>query len=243
MTRSLEPQPGWNSRSLKVAAAQVGAVQVGTKKKEIVDRLTKLLQQAIFQGVHLVVFPETAFTTYVPRLMNITNEYRETFFEQGDDITENEDVAPLFSLAAEHKVDLYIGYNERTPDGQHFNTCIYFSGHKGKPIRKYRKAHLSGPGSPSGSMETPNYLEAKAYDEGTKEFKSFRVPYILDGTLRQATLANPAKVEGSGDPIVGMMISNDRHWAEAWRTYGKCHRNARRTTTLILSAQPSKPSN
>jgi predicted amidohydrolase len=31
---------------------------------------------------------------------------------------------------------------------------------------------------------------------------------------------DPAQTAGKGDPIIGMLICNDRRWAEAWRVYG-----------------------
>jgi len=31
---------------------------------------------------------------------------------------------------------------------------------------------------------------------------------------------NPSTTHGLGDPIIGMIICNDRRWAEAWRCYG-----------------------
>lgn len=49
-------------RMLRVAAAQVGRIDRGTPKKEVVARLTKLLEEAASKDVKLVVFPETTFS-------------------------------------------------------------------------------------------------------------------------------------------------------------------------------------
>lgn len=49
-------------RTLRVAAAQVGRVDRGTPKSEIVARLVKLLEDAASKDVKLLVFPETTFS-------------------------------------------------------------------------------------------------------------------------------------------------------------------------------------
>jgi hypothetical protein len=46
------------TRLLKVAAAQVGAVHRSTPRKEVLDRLISLLEQASKEQVQLVVFRE-----------------------------------------------------------------------------------------------------------------------------------------------------------------------------------------
>ena len=52
------------SRQITVAAAQVGAIHLETPKKEVVQRLSKLLQEAKSKKVQLVVFPECTLTTF-----------------------------------------------------------------------------------------------------------------------------------------------------------------------------------
>jgi len=49
-------------RILRVAAAQVGRIDRGTNKQEVVARLVKLLEEAAAKKVKLAVFPETTFS-------------------------------------------------------------------------------------------------------------------------------------------------------------------------------------
>ncbi|KAF2773206.1 putative N-carbamoyl-D-amino acid hydrolase [Teratosphaeria nubilosa] len=70
------------SRRIKVAAAQVGAINRDTQKKEVVARLIGLLHSAAEQKVQLVVFPECTLTTFFPRHLFTSQEELDTFFER-----------------------------------------------------------------------------------------------------------------------------------------------------------------
>jgi predicted amidohydrolase len=210
-----------SQRTLKVAAAQVGAVHRNADKKETVQRLIKLLEQGISQGVQLVVFPETTFTTFFPRHLFTDQVELDAFFEKGDDITSNPDVAPLFMLAKENKVDLYIGYAERTDDGRGFNTCIYYSGRVGKVLSKYRKVHLPGTKEPFEDPKAINQLEKRYFEPGNLGFQAFRAPGLVKDAVKKGAETTGQSTTGKGDPILGMMICNDRRWPEAWRMYGE----------------------
>ena len=213
--------PSMSPRTLKVAAAQVGAVNRDADKKSTVGRMVKLLQDAISQSVQLVVFPETTFTTFFPRFLFTDSAELERYFEQGDDITSNEDVKPLFDLAREGKVDLCVGYAERTDDGRGFNTCIYYSGSLGKVLSKYRKTHLPGTKEPFPDPAAVNQLEKRYFLPGDTGFNAFRAPGLIPSSVKKSsTLADPQASLGQGDPILGMLICNDRRWPEAWRVYG-----------------------
>lgn len=207
-------------RVLKVAAAQVGAVNRDADKKETVQRMVKLLQDAISQGVQLVVFPETTFTTFFPRFLFEDPAELEKYFEQGEDISGNQDVAPLFELAKSSKVDMYVGYGERTSDGRGFNTCIYYSGREGKVLSKYRKVHLPGTKEPFPDPKAINQLEKRYFEPGNLGFKAFRAPGLIPDALKKEAAPGEAATAGKGDPIFGMMICNDRRWPEAWRMFG-----------------------
>jgi hypothetical protein len=50
------------TRNLRVAAAQVGRIDRGTNKQEVVARLMMLLEDAASKDVKLAVFPETTFS-------------------------------------------------------------------------------------------------------------------------------------------------------------------------------------
>ncbi|KAF2109728.1 carbon-nitrogen hydrolase [Lophiotrema nucula] len=208
-------------RTLKVAAAQVGSVDRNADKNETVQRMVKLLEEAISQNVQLVVFPETTFTTFFPRHLFEDPAELEKYFEQGDDITNNESVKPLFDLARSKKVDIYVGYAERTDDGRGFNTCIYYSGNAGKVISKYRKVHLPGTKEPFANPDAVNQLEKRYFEPGNLGFKAFRAPgLVVDAAKKDTASTDVKETLGKGDAIMGMLICNDRRWPEAWRMYG-----------------------
>ena len=54
-------------RTVTVAAAQMGPVQLDHDRESVVKRLLTLLQEAHGRGAELVVFPELALTTFFPR--------------------------------------------------------------------------------------------------------------------------------------------------------------------------------
>ena len=205
-------------RPLKVAAAQVGSVDRAAKRSDTLVRLIKLLEEAIAQGVQLVVYPETTFTTFFPRYLIHNSEELDSFFEEGDDITSNDNVKPLFDRAKSAKIDIYIGYGERCDDGATYNSCIYYSGSLGKTISKYRKVHLPGTVEPYPDPNAINQLEKRYFRPGNLGFEAFRIPHLLPDALKHDTSSGKDTV-GMGDPIAGMLICNDRRWPEAWRTY------------------------
>src|ERR1700744_3398587 len=105
------------ARKFKIAAAQVGAIDINTPKKEVIQRLISLLHQASEQKVQLVVFPECTLTTFFPRHLFRSQEELDKYFEHGDDITQSPDVKPLFDEARSHDVDCVLGYAEQTGEG------------------------------------------------------------------------------------------------------------------------------
>lgn len=124
------------SRWLKVAAAQLGAINEGTSREEVVDRMLALLDHAVRDGVEIVAYPELALTPYFPK--RIRDDY-EQFFE-----TEmpSKVVEPLFSRARETGITFHLGYAEK--DGErHYNTAILVDAN-GSVSAKYRKIHLPG---------------------------------------------------------------------------------------------------
>lgn len=212
-------------RILKVAAAQVGSVHLDSDRKDTLQRLVALLKSAAAHGVQLVVYPETAFTTFFPRHVFPDPAELEKYFESDDehgDITRNESVKALFDEARKYKIDISIGYAERAADGVGYNTCIYYSAREGRVIAKYRKIHLPGNKEPFTDPNAINQLEKKYFTPGDLGFKAFRVPDLVPDALKKNNHHDEAKgvAAGKGDPIMGMMICNDRRWAEAWRAYG-----------------------
>ncbi|PMD56472.1 putative N-carbamoyl-D-amino acid hydrolase [Hyaloscypha bicolor E] len=94
---------------------------------------------------------------------------------------------------------------------------VYYSASQGKVIAKYRKVHLPGTKEPFENPDAVNQLEKRYFEPGNLGFKAFRAPDLVLGAQKKgAGSVRP----GKGDPIMGMMICNDRRWAEGWRCYG-----------------------
>ena len=55
------------SRHLKIAAAQLGPLNLADTRTSATKRLVNLLREAHGMGAKFVVFPELAFTTFFPR--------------------------------------------------------------------------------------------------------------------------------------------------------------------------------
>ncbi|EME46626.1 hypothetical protein DOTSEDRAFT_43111 [Dothistroma septosporum NZE10] len=207
------------SRKITVAAAQVGAIDLGAEKQRTVQRLIKLLHEAAGRNVRLVVYPEATLTTFFPRHFVGSQEELDKYFEHGEDITQSRDVKPLFDAAKSHGIDIVLGYAERTPDGTGYNTSVYFSAAAGKVISKYRKVHLPGRVEPFEDPDATNQLEKRYFKPGNLGFKAFRAPGLVAGAVKQAHIKDGESSNGKGDPIMGMLICNDRRWPEAWRVY------------------------
>lgn len=194
-------------RSIRIAAAQVGAVHLKEARQKTLDRLIRLLEDAVSKGAQVVLFPECTFTTFFPRHFIADEAELEAFFEHGD-ITTAENTKPIFDKARGLGVDISIGFAEATDAGEHYNTCIYYHAKSGSILSKYRKIHLPGDYEPFPDPEATNQLEKRYFKPGNLGFEAFRVPDLIDATPER------------GEPIFGMMICNDRRWAEAWRCLG-----------------------
>ncbi|KAK4626727.1 N-carbamoyl-D-amino acid hydrolase [Fulvia fulva] len=206
-------------RKITVAAAQVGAIDLGADKKDTVERLIKLLREAAEKKVQLVVYPEATLTTFFPRHFIESQEELDKYFEHGEDITQSPDVKPLFDEAKSCGIDIVIGYAERTPDGTGYNTSVYFSAAAGKVISKYRKVHLPGRVEPFEDPNATNQLEKRYFKPGDLGFEAFRAPGLVNDAVKKADIKEGESTDGKGDPIMGMLICNDRRWPEAWRVY------------------------
>lgn len=197
-------------RTLRVAAIQVGAIHRTTTLPEVLGRLSALLEKAASLGVKLAVFPETTLSTFFPRYYITDDAELASFFlkEPVDGISQaTTELKAFFARAKELGVDVEIGYGEETVEGERYNTASYVSAAKGATIGKYRKVHLPGTVEPfSKDPLVTNQLEKRYFRPGNFGFKAFRAPGLFK--------------EGVKTPIVGMLICNDRRWAEAWRVYG-----------------------
>lgn len=71
--------------------------------------------------------------------------------------------------------------------------------------------------NPFGNPDAVNQLEQRYFEPGNLGFKAFRTPGLIAETQKKGV--DKAEI-GKGDPIMGMMICNDRRWPESWRCYG-----------------------
>ncbi|EIM80356.1 N-carbamoyl-D-amino acid hydrolase [Stereum hirsutum FP-91666 SS1] len=199
-------------RPLRVASAQVGHIDLTTPRSSILSRLISLLDQAAAQSVQLVVFPETTFTTFFPRYFlgeaELGSYYeRDGFLEGG----ENNVLRTFVCHAGKLGLDVVVGYAESTPDIEALRKGLYTPSSAPLPpvLSKYRKVHLPGTYEPfSTDPKTTNQLEKRYFRPGDLGFEAFRAPGLK------------AKWPPAQSPIVGMLICNDRRWAEGWRCYG-----------------------
>ena len=183
-------------RVLRVAAAQLGGIQPGETRAQVVARLLGLLERAAAGGCRLVVFPELALTTFFPRYYFEDWGEIDRFFETS---MPGPETRPLFDSARRLGVGFHLGYAEIAREGgrtRRFNTAILVDG-SGRIVGKYRKIHLPGheehlPGKPF------QHLEKRYFEVGDLGFPVWR----------------------SFGGILGMCICNDRRWPETYRVMG-----------------------
>ena len=180
------------TRSLTVAAAQLGPIAKSEPRSSAVARMVALMEKAHARGARLVVFPELALTTFFPRWFMPEQADIDAWFETEMPSAE---VAPLFEAAKRLGVTFHLGYAEI--DGPHrYNTAILVAP-DGTILSKYRKIHL------------PGHRE----DEPWRPFQHLEKRYFERGDLGWPV------VEAAGGRV-GMCICNDRRWPETWRILG-----------------------
>ncbi|KAI8627433.1 carbon-nitrogen hydrolase [Xylariaceae sp. FL1651] len=219
-------------REITVAAAQLGPNNLDTPRSEIIQRMLALMDDAAKQGVRLIAFPELALTTFFPVKLLTDQDQIASYFEPASPsnpykVLETPNGKPLVEKASALGMDFYLGYAERwtaesgkTTD---FNTTLYYSVDAGKAIAKYRKVHLPGTVEPLDNPKAYQQLEKRYFTPGDLGFKAFRAPGLIKGVLKAEDFVEGTdlnSLEGQGDPILGMLICNDRRWPEAWRPYG-----------------------
>src|SRR5258705_9298294 len=96
------------ARQVKVAAAQMGPINEGTSRDEVVDRMLVLLEHAITEQVALIAYPEMALTTYFPK--PIREDY-DQFFEA--DVPPKA-LEPVLRRAREKGVAVHVAFSEKT---------------------------------------------------------------------------------------------------------------------------------
>ncbi len=185
------------SRTLTVAAAQVGPIARDETRSRVVRRLIELLRQAKARGAGFVVFPELALTTFFPRWALAEPDEVDAFFERE---MPGPETAPLFAAAAELGLGFALGYAELLVEDagrtRHFNTAILVEP-GGRIAGKYRKIHLPGHREVE-PWRAFQHLEKRYFEPGDLGFPVFEA---MGGRL-------------------GMLICNDRRWPEAFRMLG-----------------------
>jgi len=178
-------------RNIKVAAAQLGAIQKADTRQAVVARMRDLMRQAA--GCDLIAYPELALTTFFPRWYSEDRGEADIWFERD---MPGAATRPLFEEAKRVAMAMSFGYAELTPDGHHFNTSILVD-KAGVIVGKYRKVHLPGHDEfdPNRSHQ---HLEKRYFEPGDLGFPAWR---MLDG-------------------VFGMCICNDRRWPETFRVLG-----------------------
>jgi predicted amidohydrolase len=178
---------------LRIGAAQLGPIQSSDSRKQVILRLLALLEQARYENVDLLVYPELALTPFFPRHYASDRAAMDRWFERE---MPGPETAILFARARAYQIGICLGYAELTPAGQHFNTAILVD-RDGVIVGKYRKIHLPGhvDHDPTRSFQ---HLEKRYFEPGDLGFPVFRA---MGG-------------------VMGMMICNDRRWPESWRVLG-----------------------
>ena len=111
-----------SSRRLKIAAAQLGPLNLADTRTTATKRLVKMLRDAHSMGAKFVVFPELAFSTFFPRYRYEDQaETDRRFYEATIPSAETQ---PLFDEAKKLGIGFYIGYGELTQEEGRTRTTI-----------------------------------------------------------------------------------------------------------------------
>lgn len=178
---------------MKIAGAQLGAIQKADSRDAVVKRMIALLDEAAGKGAEMVVYPELALTTFFPRWYMENQAEIDFWFETG---MPNAATQPLFDRARELNIAITFGYAEKTPDGHYYNTSI-ITDRQANIVGKYRKVHLPGH-SEYDSERAFQHLEKRYFEPGDLGFNVWRNEGV----------------------IMGMAICNDRRWPETFRCLG-----------------------
>jgi N-carbamoyl-D-amino-acid hydrolase len=178
---------------MKIAGAQLGAIQKADSRESVIKRMIALLDEAASKGADLVVYPELALTTFFPRWYMEDQAEIDFWFE-----TEMPNAAtqPLLDRARELNIAITFGYAEKTEDGHYYNTSI-ITDRQANIVGKYRKVHLPGH-SEYDTERAFQHLEKRYFEPGDLGFNVWRNEGV----------------------IMGMAICNDRRWPETFRCLG-----------------------
>lgn len=178
------------SRKLVVAAAQLGPVPLKDSREKTLERLIGLLETAANQDAELVVFPELALTSFFGHWLIEDETELRSFYERRLPSPATQE---LFDVAKRLRVSFVLGFAEEEPSGRLFNSSVFID-EDGQEMLRYRKIHLPGFKDYQPGAAHQN-LEKRYFDVGDLGFR---------GVSWHNTK-------------VGMMICNDRRWAESYR--------------------------
>lgn len=159
-------------------------------RESTIRRLINLLEGAADHGAALVVFPELALTSFFPHWLIEGEGELRAFYERElpSDATQS-----LFDVAKQRGISFALGFAEEDTDGRLFNSEVLIDQNGGEALR-YRKVHLPG---------FKDYQPAA--DHQLLEKRYFEV----------GNLGFP--VTQWRNTTVGLLICNDRRWAESYR--------------------------
>jgi predicted amidohydrolase len=181
------------SRTVTVAAAQLGPVQRDHTREQVVARLVALLHDAHAAGAELVVYPELALTTFFPRWFVDDIATADHWYERS---MPNAATQPLFDEARRLGVGFCLGYALLDEAGHRWNVQTLVE-RDGSIVATYKKSHI--PGHETNEPDRPFQHAERYYFEPSPE--GFGVWRAFGG-------------------LVGMMICNDRRWPESYRVMG-----------------------
>ena len=184
------------SRTVTLAAAQMGPIARTDSRSQVVKRLIDLMRQAKAMGAQVVAYPEATLTAFFPHWFTEDEAEVDAWFERE---MPGPHTMALFEAARRLDIGFHLGYCELDFSSGHtrrFNTSILV-GADGAIIGKYRKIHL--PGHADHRPDTPfQNLEKRYFEVGDLGFGAWR----------------------AWGGVAGMMICNDRRWPESYRVLG-----------------------
>jgi hypothetical protein len=160
------------TRWVKIGAAQMGPNNESSPRQEVMGRMLNLMDQAIEEGVDIMVYPELALTTYFPK--RIRDDYDQFF----DSEMPNPSVQPLFDKARKNRISFHLGYAEKAGTKK-YNTVIYVD-EEGQILSKYRKLHLPGSAKPDPEGYA-KVFELHYFTHGDTGFNAFRTSHAKIG--------------------------------------------------------------